>query len=297
MKMKNNPLIFSILLMLTSIVGYAQLGDLVKIDYTIIPGSNSDIEYNRTQLSFNYPIKLKKEGTYLFLGLDYSNINLVKEENNPFENGELDDFRILDFNIAYTTPLKNDWRFGIRVTPGFSSNLTARDLGIDDAVFSSDVVFIKDKTNDPNVKKPWRIIVGGSYSENRGFPFPLPFVSYYKKIHPKWSYILGVPRTNLQYHFSKKNRLKLYAEIDGFTVNLQRGIVTEDSTVAESINMSLILNGIQYEYHITKHIQFYARTAYIMSASVNIRDEDRDNISELDNIKQLYLRTGVRFKI
>jgi len=61
--------------------------------------------------------------------------------------------------------------------------------------------------------------------------------------------------------------------------------------------MSLILGGLQYEYHITKHIQFYTRTSYILSSSVNLRDDDRDNIQELDSSNSLYLRTGVRFKI
>lgn len=61
--------------------------------------------------------------------------------------------------------------------------------------------------------------------------------------------------------------------------------------------MSLLLSGFQYEFHITKNIQFYARASYILSNSVNLRDENRDNIVELDNSNTLYLRTGIRFKI
>jgi hypothetical protein len=286
-----------LILFFFSSIASAQLSDLAKIDYTILPGGNSDIEYSRIRGLFNYPIKLKKEGSYLLLGLDYSNIKLVMDDNPSFDKEALSDFQLLDLNIGYTTPLKNDWRLGVRLTPGFSSNLTANDLSLEDVIISGDVVFIKDKKKDPNAKKPWSLILGVSYSGNRGFPYPLPFISYYRKFHPNWSYNLGIPKTNLQYHASSKHRFKLYAELDGFTANLQRGVIIDNTLDAESINMSLVLGGLQYEYHITKNIQFYARSSYIFNSTVNLRDENKDNIAELDRSNTLYLRTGIRFKI
>ena len=142
------------------------------------------------------------------------------DETPSFDKEALSDFQLLDINIGYTAPLKNDWRLGVRLTPGFSSNLTANDLSLEDVIISGDVVFIKDKKESKDVKKPWRLILGASYSGNRGFPFPLPFISYYRKFHSKWSYNLGIPKTNLQYHASSKHRFKLYTELDGFTANL-----------------------------------------------------------------------------
>lgn len=293
--MKN--VIYLFLCLSISNICCAQLSDLAAIDYTILPSGDSNIEYNRIRGLFNYPIKLKKEGTYLLLGLDYSNINVTMADNPSFDKEVLRDFQLLDFNIGYTTPLKNDWRLGLRLTPGFSSNLTANDLSIDDIIISGDIVFIKDKKESKDVEKPWRLIIGASYNGNRGFPFPLPFISYYRKFHSKWSYNIGIPKTNLQYHASNKHRFKLYTEIDGFTANIQQGVLIDNSVVAESINMSLLLGGFQYEFHVTKNIQFYARSSYILSNSVNLRDENKDDIVELDNSNELYLRTGIRFKI
>lgn len=295
--MKNIKFICFIIVVFITNFGFAQLSDLARIDYTVLPAGNSNIEYNRVRGLFNYPIKLKKESTYLLLGLDYSNINLLMAESPSFNKEEINGFQLLDFNIGYTTPLKNDWRLGVRLTPGFSSNLAANDLSFEDVVISGDVIFIKDKKESKDVEKPWRLILGVSYSGNRGFPYPLPFISYYRKFHSKWSYNIGIPKTNLQYHASNKHRFKLYAELDGFTANLQRGVLIDNALNAESINMSLLLSGLQYEFHITKNIQFYARTSYILSNSVNLRNENRDNIIELDNSNTLYLRTGARFKI
>jgi len=62
--------------LLISIFSWAQFGELARVDYTILPAENSNIEYTRVRGIINYPIKLKKEKTYLFVGLDYSTYKL-----------------------------------------------------------------------------------------------------------------------------------------------------------------------------------------------------------------------------
>ncbi|AXG68151.1 hypothetical protein KORDIASMS9_00341 [Kordia sp. SMS9] len=273
----------------------AQLSDLARIDYTLIPNAKSNVEYSRFRALFNYPIKLKDDNTYLFLGLDYSNIHLRSEIDFPFNTRDLNDFQLLDFSIGYTTPLRNNWRLGVRFQPGFSTNLVADALSIKDVVLSGTIAFIKQgkKYND----KSTRLILGVTYGGNSGFNFPLPFVSYYKKFRPNWSYNLGIPKTNLQYYFSPKHRLKAYAQLDGFTSNLQREVPIIDGEAAESINLSLILTGLQYEYHFTKQLQFYARAAYILAINNELRSDNRDPIFSLDNEAKIYLRSGIKFKI
>lgn len=289
-------IVIVLLLLFLSNKGNAQLNDLARIDFTYIPNSDSDdVEYSRFKALGNYPFKLKKEGAYLLVGLSYSNIHLrFQDDNLPFDKDLLNDFQLLDVPIGYTQKLKNDWRLGIRFTPGISTNLTANALTFKDVVFSGDVVFIKEKELDGNRKT--RLILGASYSQNRGFLFPLPFISYYRKFHPNWSYNLGVPKTNLQYHFSEKNRLKLYAELDGFTSNLQNGVSIDGNGIAERINMSLILGGFQYEYHVTNHLQLYARLAYNFSIRNTLRDGN-NTILTVDNNSRGYFRTGIRLKI
>ena len=295
--MKHLIWIFLCTTLFSTAVCTAQLDDIARIDWTILPKLNSTVEYTRLRGLFNYPVKLKKEKTYLLLGLDYSNINLSSSNENRFNTAELDGFQLLDINIGYTTPLKNDWRLGARVSPGISTNAVKAGLSFEDFFFSAVLVFIKDKTKNPDVPKPWRITAGLSYSQNRGFPFPLPFLVYYRRIHPKWSYKVGIPSANLQYHLSERHRLKLYAELDGFTSNLQDGILVASGEEAERINMGLVLGGLQYEFIIVKHVEFFARASSIISSSVQLRDVNNDNIGELDDSNSLYLRTGIRLKI
>ncbi len=284
-----------LLLLLCSSTIQAQLNDLARIDYTYIPTAKSDVEYSRFRALFNYPIKLKKEETYLFLGLDYSNIHLKSEREFTFDTRDLNDFQLLDFSIGYTTPLNDVWRLGVQFRPGFSTNLAADALSLEDVVFSGTIVFIK--SGKEFYGKPQKLILGVTYSGNSGFNFPLPFISYFRKIHPKWSYNLGIPKTNLQHYFSKKHRLKAFAQLDGFTSNLQRDVPIIDGDAANTINLSLILSGLQYEYHFTKNLQLYARAAYIFAIDNELRDMNRNAIFSLDTEAKIYLRSGVRFKI
>ncbi|MBP2831042.1 hypothetical protein J8281_02480 [Aquimarina sp. U1-2] len=274
----------------------AQVFNLASVDYTILPAGESDFEYNGIRVSLNYPIKLN-ERDYMFLGGRYANANLIfGSEPRPFDKKEIDGFQILDLNFGYLKRLKNDWLVLSRFSPGLSSNLTAKDLTINDFVISADVVFILNRKENPK-GKPFRLIFGVSYSENRGFPYPLPFLSYYRKFHPKWSYNFGVPKTNLQFHASERHRFKLTAELDGFTSNLQNGTLLDDGQVAESINASLILGGLKYEYHFLKRFELYAKASYILNKRVQLRDGNQENIFLLDDANGFYLRVGVELKV
>ena len=293
--MSNLTRILIFILFCCSSAVYAQLGDLARIDYTYIPNAKSDVEYERFRALFNYPIKLKDDDTYLFLGLDYSKIHLKSEVEFPFPTRDLNDFQLFDLSIGYTAPLRNNWRLGIRFQPGVSTNLVADALSIKDIVLSGTIVFIKQGRVYNG--KSQKLILGVSYAGNSGFNFPLPFISYFKKFRPNWSFNLGIPKTNLQYYFSQKHRLKAYAQLDGFTSNLQREVPVVNGEAAKSINMSLILSGLQYEYYFTKQLQLYLRAAYIFSIDNELRNENRKTIFSLDNEAKIYLRTGIKFKI
>jgi len=283
-------------LLIISFVGHAQLSDLARLDFTFIPNKGSDVEYTRSRFLVNYPIKLKKEGQYLLVGIDYSNVHLrFKNDKLPFDRNLLNDFKLLDFTFGYTKPLKNDWRLGLRFQPGISTNLTAKSLNANDLVFSGDIVFIK--SFGDNIDKPSRLIVGLSYSQNRGYVFPLPFISYYKKFRPDWSFNLGVPKTNLQYHLTDKHRFKLFAQLDGFTSNIQNGALINGEEYAELINMSLINGGLQYEYHFTNHLQLDVRAAYNFSLSNRLEDGNNNTLLTIDNNSRSYFRAVLKFKI
>lgn len=291
-----NKLIFLFIFLLFTTNSSSQLSDLAKIDYTRLPKGSSDVGYDRLRGLFNYPIKVN-ESSFFLVGLDYSKIELSFDSGiDAFDIDAIEDFQLLDLNIGYTFKLNENWRFGARFTPGFSSNLV-KNLSFEDVVISGDIVFIKDKRHDENIEKPYQLILGVSYSGNRGIPFPLPFISYYRKFHPNWSYKLGVPKSNLQYHLSKKSRFKLVAELDGFTSNIQDGLLVNGDEIADKINMSIIIGGLRYEYKFTDHLELYFNISNILSSSATLKDRKNNSIISVNKNNTYYVRSGIRFKI
>lgn len=274
---------------------FCQYLDIAKLEYTYVPGKNSNFEYQRQRALFNVPIKLK-EKSYFFVGLDYSSIQFkYKEDQDSYDKSDAENFKSLDLPLTYTTQLNEDWIFGAQIAPAFTSNL-ADGLQNEDFLVSGIIVFVKDKKNSEKVRKPFRIITGIYYNTNSRFPAPIPFISYCRKFHPKWSYTIGAPYSNLQYHLSEKHRFKAYAEGDGFNTSLQNGVVVNDNIMANRLRMFLILTGFRYEYNIAKHIESYINITRSVFSDVQLRDGRKDVfIPKLDDV-MLY-RIGVRCKI
>ena len=104
--------------------------------------------------------------------------------------------------------MKKDWRFAIQGGLLAASNFEKSRLISDDLITTGTVLFVKDK-KDNGLKKPWRLILGLTYSTTSGRPIPIPIVSYFKQIDDKLSYNLGVPKTNIKYSIKNKHQKHL----------------------------------------------------------------------------------------
>ncbi|MFC4635075.1 DUF6268 family outer membrane beta-barrel protein [Dokdonia ponticola] len=278
---------------------HAQISELARVEYVGLPerAEETGTSFNRFRGSANYPIKLK-EDTYFVIGADFSYIDFnIDQDLVGFDANRLDRFQLLDINFGYTTKINEDWRIAVQIQPGFSTNATVKELSLrDNGLISGGLFFLKDKKKE---KTPRQLILGISISPNAGFPI-LPFISYYHKFHPNWSYKLGVPKMNIQYHLSEKNRLKFVVRLDGFRTNLQRDVFVEGENGPQKVDFlrqRLLLGGIRYEYKFTKNLEYYLNASYIIDNSLEFRDRSRNTIAELPEDNLFYLKTGVRFKL
>ena len=273
---------------------YAQLTDLVRLEYSYIPKSNSEDSFNRFRGLVNYPIKTK-EDCYLVVGGEYSRIAFNIEDNYPFNSSNLKRLHIIDLNVGYTFKLKSGWRLGAKISPRIASTLRHK-LSGDDILLNGGIYAINDRTKDESSKKPYRLILGLTYNSTTGIPLPLPFISYYRRINTHWSYNLGVPKTNLKYFFSEHSILQTFVGIDGYFANIQDAINIEGKE-ADSVSLSVVIAGLGYEYCFTDHLVWYAYSGYTLSMNNRLRDDNRDEVYKLDNVNAFYLRTGIKFKI
>lgn len=272
----------------------AQLTDLARLEYSFIPKSNSDDQYTRLRALVNYPIETS-EDCYLVVGAEYNRIILNLEDEYPFDNSLLETINIIDLNIGYTFKTSENWRLGFKLNPRIASTLT-EPLTSDDFFLNGGAFAINDRTKDESVKRPYRLILGLTYNATTGVPFPLPFISYYRRVNDKWSFSAGVPKSNLKYFFTESSMLQTFVGLDGYFAHLQRPQALNGKQI-DNISLSVAVGGLGYEYCFTKHLVAYAYAGYTFRLNNVLRDEDRVEVFKLDDVNAFYLRTGIKFKI
>ncbi|UZH54626.1 hypothetical protein JRG66_11680 [Salinimicrobium tongyeongense] len=276
----------------------AQNTDLARIEYTYFPQSDSDNSFRRFRTFVNFPIKLKKEGSYLFPGVEYENINFKFNDKAPvLERDELDRYQSFSASLGYTFKMQKNWRFAATAGLMLASNYEMGEVLSDDLLYTGSVFFIKDEKGEETLR-PWRLILGLHYSTTSGMPFPLPVVNYYREISPNWSYSAGVPKSNLKYSFNEKHHLQLFATLDGFFANIQNNrVMSTTGQVAENISMTIVLGGIGYEYNFTKHLVYYLYAGHTLMNDIRLRNGNKDDVYEVNKTNTFYGRSGIKFKI
>ncbi len=273
---------------------HAQLTDLARLEYSFIPKSDSEDQYTRLRLALNYPIQTK-EDCYFIIGAEYNRIILNLEDNYPFDTSLLRTISVIDLNLGYTFKTSEKWRLGFRFNPRIASTLTKSITG-DDFFLNGGAFAINDRTKDESSKRPYRLILGLTFNATTGLPFPLPFISYYRKPNEKYSFSLGVPKSNIKRFLSPKNTLQAFVSLDGYFAHLQEPSVVNGKQV-DNISLSVIVGGAGYEYLFTKHLVAYAYAGYTFRLNNVLRDNNRDEVFKLDDLNAFYLRTGLKFKI
>ena len=279
----------------------AQSTDLARLEYTYFPQKNSDNSFRRLRALTVFPIKLKKEGSYLVPGLEYRNVHFKYEDPEVFDTSELDRFQSFTATLGYTFKFGNDWRFATNGGVKIASNFSEGYIDNDDLIYTGSVIFIKSKEDEVN-DDAWRLILGLQYSTTTGFPFPLPIINYYKRWDEKWSYAIGTPKSNLKYYLNDKHEFQLFVTLDGFFANVQDNFdATPDNTqndnVVDNISMTIILSGIGYEYSITDHFKFYLYGGHTIRNDIRLRDKNQDDVYKINETNTFYGRSGLKFTI
>lgn len=277
----------------------AQVTDLTRVEYTYFPQRGSDNSFRRFRTFVNIPLKLNDKGAFLVPKLEYRNVNFDYKDPTTFSTDRLDKFQHFEVGLGYTFKMSKDWRFAVQGGVIAASNFQNDKLIGDDLITTGSIFFIKNKKND-GLEKPWRLILGLRYSTTAGMPIPLPFVNYFKRFDPKFSYTLGVPKTNIKYYLNKKNVFQGLVTLDGFFANIQNNRVlvqNEGSVQADSISMTIVLAGLGYEHFFTKHLLMYTYAGFTVLNDIRLRDTNRDDVLTINDTNTFYIRAGLKFKI
>ena len=269
--------------------GFSQTPDVFRLEYMLMPENDAEVQLSRIKLVANVPIKVK-DSNNIIIGAEYNRIAYELQRDVTFDNAGLSLFHVLDVNLAYVYKHNEDWRFiGVltpRLASTFSNPLENGDFGINITVGA-----FRDRQK---IKKPTRLVLGIAYNSSVIYRIPLPFIYFEKRFHPKWTYVLGAPKTGLKFHPNGKHTIQSEFILDGYFVNLQNNVLVSDTGLASSISSSAALITFGYQYNITKVMAVYAYAGHTLFNNGVLRDNDRNDIFTLNDQSSLYFRTGFR---
>lgn len=269
-----------------------QSTDLLRLEYTKVPNDASRVETSRYRFLLNVPFKLKGD-KYLILGSEYNYIDFDPEREFPFDDSELEHLHVIDFNVGYIFNWNANWRFVGILTPRLASNLVTG-IGTEDFLINATATFWKERMDHD---KPFRLVLGLTYNSTTGLPVPLPLINYYRRFHPKWSFTLGIPRSDIRYHLTERNTLLLASFLDGYFVNAQNDIILPDNELGSAISLSALVGAFGYQFNVSRMASFYGFAGYTLLQNGILRDDKRNNVFTLNKQGSLYYKVGFKVSI
>ncbi|MFS4416717.1 DUF6268 family outer membrane beta-barrel protein [Maribacter sp. 2307ULW6-5] len=272
--------------------GHAQTPDVFRAEYMIMPSNRLHVETIRYKGVLNLPIRVGKTD-FLILGGEYNKFRFGLPANLIPNPEELEHFHVADINLAYVHQWNKDWRLIAAVTPRWASNFTQGTQREDFVVnFTAGAL-----TDRKDLEKPYLLVLGLSYNATAPVRVPLPVVYFEKRFHPKWAYILGVPKTGLKYFTKKNHFFQTEFFLDGYYVNVQNDILLGNNGLATDVSSVSLLWAAGYQYKFTKEMSVYLMAGHTIFQNGVLRDGDRSANFTLNDGPSLYLRTGFRIGI
>lgn len=285
----------------------AQTTDLARIEYLNLPYSKSDNSLQRYRALVQVPIPLDKDNKRIVVvGFEYRYIDVsIKDDEDVFAFGEdlVSSTQQIDAYLGYVWKHNENWRFGTKAGVKVQSDFEGKIVS-DDLIYEFGAYAINDMTDDvAEGEKPYRFIVGLTYSTVPGRWYPLPIINYYKEFHPNWTYTLGVPKSNIRHYLNDghKDAIQAFATLDNIYANIQQNFVPlidqgEDGKIAESIQMTIGLVGLGYEHFFTENLLFYGYAAHSVYNDFRLEDGDGKKVYKINTENSPYFRAGIKFK-
>ncbi len=283
-------IIWSVGIFFIIVWGNAQTPDVLRLEYMLMPRNDAGAKLSRIKLVANMPIKVR-DSNNIIIGGEYNRLAYDLQRDDIVVGAEgLNYFHVIDLNLAYVMKYNEDWRFVGVLTPRLASTLT-NPLENGDFSINATIGAFRDRQK---IAKPDRLVLGIAYNSTVALRIPLPVVYYEKRFHRNWTYVIGVPKTGMKFHFKERNIIQTEFILDGYFVNLQNSTVLPDAGFASSISSSAALVTLGYSYNLNKAMSLYTFAGHTLFQSGVLRDSDRNDIFTLNDKASFYFRTGFR---
>lgn len=264
--------------------------NLFSFEYTMAPEGEEEVEFYRTNVNANIPIKLKKGMLMNSVGFDYFQLN---HNGVNFSTTAFNEIYGINYRLTYLRPITKSWMLQVSGGASIVSNL-ASSIQSDDFLFNA-VLSVKKMGGSP--EKPYQLTIGVGYLPLFGEPRILPIINYTKKLNEKYTISLGFPQTFVAYTMSEKSTFKLASWFNGFYANLSEDVVIPGTRKAEkSLFISAGL-GLEYNYKLDKNWGIFVKGGYSFVNEYELLDADNNTLYDFEAAAKPYFSTGIQFNL
>ncbi|WP_062060154.1 DUF6268 family outer membrane beta-barrel protein [Aquimarina longa] len=278
-------------------------------------GVNAQITEERTIFSGNYNTSIKDDlyayqgiktrvtippiGTQKFMiinsiGFDYHTFDY--EKSIPFTTSDLE--RIYAINYAMLLKYNFSKKFSINALamPFMLSNLRGA-ISTDDLQING--ILFAEKMFGSRERHFLKLSFGVGYLTLAGETRVNPVVSLSGKLNEKFSFVLGLPNTYIEYKFTPQHTLRLVGDINDFTTHLSTPIALDDENtqMADRAVFTVISTGVEYQYWMTKNVGITLRGLHSISDNFELQNTNDDKIFDFQSTTKLYINAGIKISL
>ena len=287
-----NKFFFFFFLVAIVIEGYGQFKqEIFTMNYTYSPAESDDLDFSKTEIGLNIPIKIKKGFLSNTLGLNHHKMNF--QNDLQFNTTYLEKVYEINYGFKYNYPLSDNWSLEVKVGASLISNL-ANNLTTADFLFDGNLMVEK---LGGTIDRPSQFIFGLAYASITGRPKLLPLISYSKKVNKRFSYRIGFPKTDVAYHINYRNTLNGMIWLDGFYSNLSNPVYVNYEENAFKTSFSSISLGLNYSYKMDESWAIVFKGGYSLTNKYDLLDKENNIVYSFDTSTRPYFSTGVKFSL
>lgn len=279
----------SILLLFMVSWSYAQETDNIYIQSEFFPSYDVANIY-RLKAGLDIPVINNLTEKFTVGGkLQNTSFSFV-DEDVPFETDEIETFNSFSLRFTYERNLRNDWRIFAMQESEVSSNFRDDNIASDDLFFNAMLTLSKYNGRDNSL-----LTFGAAYDIKYGLYYPIPIISYARRINDNWAYKIGVPDSRVKYSLGKSHHFEGFATLTGFTGNINDELEVYKEDYSGTLRQTSVLLGLGYNVDFWEKLTATVQGGYTAYNRMQIQDYSDDEIYDFDMSNSFYFNVGLKY--
>ncbi|WP_159023854.1 DUF6268 family outer membrane beta-barrel protein [Formosa sp. L2A11] len=279
-----------LLLLLGAKMSYAQDTDGIYVNSDFFPSYDVG-SVIKLEAGLNYPVINTSTEKFTVGGKVQSASYNYVDDDVPFDTEEIEDFKSFSIKLKYQRSLSDSWALNLMGETQVSSNFGENEIKGDDLFFNALVTL--EKYNEEN-NTIWTF--GAAYDIKYGLNYPIPVLSYTKRLDEAWAYKIGVPDMRVKWTMAENHEFEGFATLTGFTGNINDGIDVYKIEYSGTLRQTSVLLGLGYNYTFLKHFKATVNGGYSVYNSLQIKDYDNEEVYDFDMPNSFYFNVGLKYE-